>query len=172
MQPTVRFLAITLATSFLAIATQANGAIITPSAVTASSQFAPASNLINGSGLDSFGLHDNDENNMWQSFNLTSGTSIGETVIFELDQNYNLSDAIVWQYNGPNGFGLVELDRELDEVAVGVSSGLAGAFTPIGTFNMNPAVDQTSATGEPAQIFALAGATRPKGTSLVNSSIF
>jgi len=143
----------------LAVAIQARGAIITPISVTPSSEFAPASNLIDGSGLDPLGLHDNNENNMWQTFNLATGTSIGETVEFELDQNYDLSDAIVWQYNGLNGFGLPELDRELDEVQVAVSPDLVSPFTTIGSFNMDPAVDQTSLVGEPAQIFALSGAS-------------
>lgn len=152
-------------------ATQASASLITPTAVNVSSQFAPGINLINGSGLDAFGLHDNNENNMWQTFNLTSGTSIGETAEFILDQNYDLSEAVIWQYNGLNGFGLPEPDRELDEIELSVSSGLTGPYTSIGTFNMDPAFDQTSSVGEPAQIFALSGASNVRRVLLTINSV-
>jgi hypothetical protein len=49
-------------------AVQANAGIITPVSVTPSSEFAAATNLINGSGLNILGRHDNNENNMWQTF--------------------------------------------------------------------------------------------------------
>ncbi|MEM8679218.1 MAG: hypothetical protein AAGF97_07705 [Planctomycetota bacterium] len=159
------------ATLLLCLASQASASLITPVSVSASSEFAPAINLINGSGLDTFGLHDNNENNMWQTFNLNSGTSIGETVEFVLDQNYDLSEAVIWQYNGLNGFGLPEPDRELDEVAIAVSSSLGGAFNPIGTINLAPAFDQTSSAGEPAQLFDISGANNVRRVQFTINSV-
>lgn len=155
----------------VACVTSAPAALITPTAVTASSQFTSPDRMIDGSGLDEFGLHDNNENNMWQTFNLDTETSIGETAEFILDQNYDLSEAVIWQYNGLNGFGLPELDRELDEIELSVSSGLTGDFTSIGTFNMAPAFDQLSNVGEPAQLFALTGATNVRRVLLTINSV-
>jgi len=160
----------TLLLALLAAQTQA--AIITPTTVTASTEFAAAANMINGSGLSGVGavetqLHDNNENNMWQSF---AGTSVGETATFVLDQNYDLSNAHIWQYNGLNGFGLPEPDREIDEFELEVSSSLAGAFTSLGTFNLNPALDQTAAGfNEPAQVFATAALNVRRVRLTINS---
>jgi hypothetical protein len=131
---------------------QAPAEIITPVGVTASSQFAAAENLINGSGLDKIGLHDNNENNMWQTF---SATPIGETVTFELETNYDLSAAIIWQYNGLDGIGIPRPDREIDEMEVFVSPDLVSPFVSVGNIDLAPATDQLAPPGEPAQIFAL-----------------
>ncbi len=164
-------LSVLSAAILLACTASVSAALITPVSVTASSEFAQAVNMINGSGLDAFGLHDNSENNMWQTFNLTSGTSIGETAEFVLDQNYDLSEAVIWQYNGVNGFGLPEPDRELDEIELSVSPNMTDPFVSIGTFNMAPAFDQLSSVGEPAQLFALAGATNVRRVLLTILSV-
>jgi len=145
------------------LAAQTQAAIITPTAVTASSEFAPANNLINGSGLSGVGaietqLHDNNENNMWQSF---ATPSIGETAIFTLDQTYNLSNAFIWQYNGLNGFGSAEPDRELDEFELAFSPDLSAPFVDAATYNLAPALDplaggfEGGVFNEPAQVFGL-----------------
>lgn len=137
--------------------------IVTPSSVTASTEFAAAVNLINGSGLQDVNvtpgdetddLHDNNENNMWQTF---AATSIGETAEFNLGHTYQLSSAIVWQYNGLNGFGLPEIDREVDEIDIAISPNLIDPFVSIGSINLAGAADQTVAPpgGEAAQVFAL-----------------
>lgn len=159
----------------LLLAVSAQADVITPVSVTPSSEFAAAINLINGSGLDGVGpvedqLHNNDENSMWQSFSFVS--SIGESVTFELDANYDLSDAIIWQYNGLNGFGLPEPDRELDEIELAVSPDLVSGFTSIGTFNLAAAQDQTAGGfNEPAQEFALAGASNVRRVMLTINSV-
>jgi len=154
------------------LAAQAQAAIITPTSVTPSSEFAAAVNMINGSGLSGVGpvetqLHDNNENSMWQTF---AGTSVGETATFVLDQNYDLSNSYIWQYNGLNGFGLVEPDREIDAFKLEVSSSLAGAFTSLGTFNLSPALDQTAVGfNEPAQVFATVAANVRRVRLTINS---
>lgn len=156
------------------LAAQTQAAIITPTSVTASSEFAAAGNLINGSGLSGVGavetqLHDNNENNMWQTF---AASAVGETAIFTLDQNYDLSSALLWQYNGLNGFGLEELDRELDEISLAVDDNLVGPFTSIGNLNLAPALDQTAVGfNEPAQVFALAGASNVRRVQLTIVSV-
>lgn len=162
----------------IAVAPTAFGDLVTPVSVTPSSQFAAANNMINGSGLIGGGpvearLHDNNENNMWQTFNLVSGTSVGETAEFVLDQNYNLSSALIWQYNGPNGFGLPEPDREVDEFELAVSNSLATPFVSLGTFRLNPASNQLAPppAGEPAQSFALSGANDVRRVLLTIRSV-
>ena len=146
------------------VAAQARAEVITPTAVTPSSEFAPAINLINGSGLSGVGavetqLHDNNENNIWQSFDAVNAPfdSIGETVEFDLGGNFDLLDSIIWQYNGPDGFGTPTPQREIKDLDVAVSSAAAGPFTPIGTITLAPALDQTVAGfNEPAQTFGTA----------------
>ena len=151
--------------------------VVTPTSVTPSSEFAAAANLINGSGLSGIGtvetqLHDNNENNMWQTFNLGTGTSIGEFADFTLSNNYDLSDALIWQYNGLNGFGIPEPDRELDEIELLVSPDLVTPFVSIGTFNLAAAQDpNVGGFNEPAQTLALAGATNVKRVRLVINSV-
>ena len=151
------------------------GEIVTPVSVSVTSEFAAGVNLINGSGLSGDGpvetqLHDNVENNMWQSF---SGTPIGETATFELDANYDLSSALVWQYNGPDGNGNPRPDREVDEFEVFVSPDLVSPFTSIGTFNLAAAADQTVGPpgGEAAQTFSLSGASDVRRVQLTINSI-
>ena len=156
-------------------ATQARAEIVTPVSVSVTSEFAAGVNMINGSGLIGDGpvetrLHDNDENNMWQSF---SDTPVGETATFELDASYDLESAIIWQYNGPDGNGTLRPDREVDEFEVLVSPDLESPFTSIGTFNLAAATDQSIAPpgGEPAQTFALTGATDVRRVQLKINSL-
>ena len=159
------------------LASSSLGDIVTPVAVVPSSEFVTAVNMINGSGLSGVGpvedqLHNNDENAMWQTFNLDTGTSIGETAEFILDNNYDLSSAIIWQYNGLNGFGLPELDREIDEFELSVSPDLVSGFTSLGTFNLAPAMDQmASGFNEPAQTFVLSGADNVRRVLLTIRSV-
>jgi PEP-CTERM motif len=161
-----------------AMASAVRGDIVTPVSVVASSEFAAANNIINGSGLQGAGpvegrLHDNNENNMWQTFNLATGTSVGETAVFTLDQNYDLSSAIIWQYNGPNGFGDPEPDREVDSFGLAVSSDLVSPFSSLGVFNLSPSQNQLAGppAGEPAQIFGLAGANNVRRVQLTILSV-
>ena len=78
--------------------------IVTPASVTATSSFvALPENLIDGSGLDGIGnvedqLHDTDELNMWISG--TTPPPQDQELEFTLDLNYDLSDAIIWNFNG------------------------------------------------------------------------
>ena len=153
---------------------QSSADIVTPVSATPSSEFAAAVNLINGSGLSGVGpvetqLHDNDENHMWQTF---AGTSIGETVEFELDANYDLSSALIWQYNGLNANGMPELDREIDGFELAVSPDLVSPFVSLGTFNLAPALDQlVGGFNEPAQMFNLDGADDARRLKLTILSI-
>lgn len=141
-------------------ATQARADLVTPMTVTASSQFAAPENMINGSGLDGVGpvpgqLHNNDENGMWQTF---SASPIGESAEFTLDGVYDLSDAYIWQYNGPSGgpMGLPEPDREVGSLDIAISPNLVDPFVSIGTLTLAAAQDQTIvAFNEPSQTFAL-----------------
>ncbi|MEQ8836154.1 MAG: hypothetical protein RID07_05045, partial [Lacipirellulaceae bacterium] len=141
-------------------AQQAQADLVTPTAVSASSEFAAAVNLINGSGLDGVGpvpgqLHNNDENGMWKTF---SATPIGESVEFTLAGTYDLSAAYIWQYNGPSGgtMGLPEPDREVGSLDIAISPNLVDPFVSIGTLTLAAAQDQTViAFNEPAQTFAL-----------------
>lgn len=166
-------------TLIMALATiQAEADVVTPALpVARSTEFADADNLANGSGLSGVGpietqLHDNVETNMWQSFNLGTATSIGEWVEFDLQANYDLSEAIIWQYNGLNGFGLPEPDRELDEVEISVASDLVSPVVSIGTINMAAAQDpNVGGFNEPAQVFALAGANNVRRVRLTINSV-
>lgn len=159
----------------LALAASAWGDIVTPVAVSVTSEFAAGINMINGSGLIGDGpeesrLHDNDENSMWQTF---SASPVGESATFELDANYDLSSAVIWQYNGPDGDGNLRPDREVDEFEVLVSSDLVSTFTSVGTFNLAAAADQSVAPpgGEAAQTLALTGATNVRRVQLVINSL-
>jgi len=143
-------------------ATQARADLVTPTAVTPSSEFGEAVDLINGSGLDGVGavpdqLHDNNEDGMWQTF---SATPIGESVEFTLAGLYDLSDAYIWQYNGPSGgtMGAPEPDREVGSLDISISPNLVDPFVSIGTLTLAAAQDQSLiAFNEPAQSFALGG---------------
>ncbi len=156
-------------------AAHVQGDIVTPTNVTPTTEFAAAVNMINGSGLIGDGpeetrLHDNVETNMWQTF---SGTPVGESATFELDANYDLTLAIIWQYNGPDGFGTFRPDREVDEFEVLVSPDLVSPFTSVGTFNLAAADDQSVVPpgGEAAQTFALTGATDVRRVQLTINSL-
>ncbi len=157
------------------LATQSQADIIAPLLpVSASSEFADADNIANGSGLSGVGpvedqLHNNDENSMWQT---AVADSVGETIDFDLGGIYNLSNALIWQYNGPNGFGLAEPDREIMEFELAVSPDLSDSFTSIGTFNLAASQDQLAAGfNEPAQVFALSGATAVREVRLTINSV-
>ena len=156
-------------------AAQSWGNIVTPVAVSVTSEFAAGNNMINGSGLIGDGpeetrLHDNDENNMWQTF---SATPVGESATFELDANYDLFSAVIWQYNGPDGVGNLRPDREVDEFEVLISPDLESPFTSIGTYNLAAAADQSAAppAGEPAQKIALADAPNVRRVQIVINSL-
>jgi hypothetical protein len=142
-------------------ATQAQAEIVTPVTATASSQFAGSANLVNGSGLSGVGpilgqLHNNDENAMWQTF---ASSSVGESVVFELDKAYDLSAAHVWQYNGPAGPDKIPVpQREVENIDIAISPDLVSPFVSLGTKTLNPALDPTVATfNEPVQSIPLAG---------------
>ncbi|RYD29718.1 MAG: hypothetical protein EOP57_01285, partial [Sphingomonadales bacterium] len=101
----IKSLSLSAAATALAIAAAmpSSAATITPVAVTASNTFAlfgeyRPENLINGSGLDSTGLHDNQYFNMWQ-------TDLGvnqATLTFDLGGLYDLNAVNLWQYNFGN----------------------------------------------------------------------
>ena len=159
------------------LAAQSQAAVITPVAVTPSSQFAAAANLINGSGLDGVGpvlgqLHDNNENNMWQTF---AGTSVGESVEFELDQVYDLSDAHIWQYNGPSQGNLDVPMREVENIDISISPDLVSPFVSLGTKTLAPAIDPLAGPvptfGEPAQNFALGSGNLARRVKLTILSV-
>ena len=107
---------------------QATADIITPSGVKATSQFGlgiiVVGSLVDGSGLDGNGpiegqLHSNVDAHMWFSgcgdAGIPGGTPVDECanpfavapvdeqiVEFELDTTYDLSSAVIWQYNELN----------------------------------------------------------------------
>jgi hypothetical protein len=153
---------------------QLSADIVTPTSVIPSSEFAAANNMINGSGLSGVGaiesqLHNNNENHMWQTF---SATSVGETAEFILDANYNLSSALIWQYNGVSGLGQAETDREINEFALSVSFDMVSPFVLLGTFNLAPALDQLAGGfNEPAQTFDLIGANDVRRVLLTINSV-
>jgi hypothetical protein len=167
-------------------ASQAKADLVTPVSVSASSEFAAAANLINGSGLDGVGsvtdqLHDNNENNMWQSFGF--GGTIGENVTFVLDQSYDLSDAHIWQYNGaiqffdPNNPDLFVPARQTEDIDISISPDLVSPFVSLGTSTLAPALDPAfgsptiGAFHEPAQTFGLAGSNLAKRVKITILSL-
>lgn len=100
----------------------AAAAIIQPVAVTASSTFwtYDLANLVNGSGL-SDGLHDGDYNHAW----MTDTTGEPAWLVFDLGAAYDLTAALVWQYNVDFG-----LDRGVRGIAVALSADGIG-FTQV-----------------------------------------
>jgi len=152
-------------------------AIIAPESATASSSFAiPASALIDGGGLDGIGpvedqRHFNDENQMWLAG--TGSQAQDEFLDFTLDQNYDLSSAILWQYNvGFDAFGNNNSLRGIDEFEVLTSPDLASPFSSVGTFNLAIATDPLDPSGEPSQTFALVGATNVRRVRIdINSAL-
>ena len=147
------------------LAVQVRADVVTPTVESFSSEFAAAANTVNGSGLSGVGpvetqLHDNNENNMWQTFDAVNPPfdSIGETITYDLGAIYDISDAIIWQYNGLNGFGLPEDDRAVEDLGVAVGTDPL-SLTSIGTITVAPPLDQTAGGfNEPAQTLALSGA--------------
>lgn len=137
--------------------------IVTPVSATASSSFAiPPSALIDGSGLNGVGpipgqRHNNNENGMWIAG--IGSQAQNESLEFTFDLNYNLSSAIIWQYNGVNGFGSPTPERGIDAFDILVSPDLVTPFVSLGSFNLNIATDPLDPAGEPAQIKALTGAS-------------
>jgi len=86
-----------------AIAVPANAGVITPVGVTASSTFSPNYNvnsLIDGSGLNADGLHDNFYGNNWYA-----GTPNGNTtgtpnwLVFDLGSVFKVGSADIWNYS-------------------------------------------------------------------------
>ena len=79
----------------------ANALTITPDKVTASSTFSDfyvADNLRNDSGLVG-GLHDSNFKNMWLSAAINTEVLVWATLTFELDREYSIISADIWQYN-------------------------------------------------------------------------
>jgi len=153
--------------------TQATADVVTPTNVTFSTEFAAAANLINGSGLGPGDfkdkLHDNDENNMWQSWGdfEGSGTSIGAWVEFELDQAYDLANAYIWQYNGLSiGPPIIDATwRETEDIDISVAPNLLDPLTSLGTTTLaaasalDPVNDPIPTLSEPVQIVGMGGVT-------------
>jgi hypothetical protein len=158
-----RWLILVVVTLFGMLAGDTRGDIVTPVSAIATSSFAiPPSALIDGSGLNGVGpiqnqRHSNNENAMWIAG--IGSQAQNEALEFTLDLNYNLSSAIIWQYNGVNGFGQPTPERGIDEFTILVSPDLASPFVPIGTFNLNAPVDPLDPAGELAQVRAMANAT-------------
>lgn len=97
-----------------AAAAPASAAVIQPVSVSASSTFwtYDLANLVNGSGLTG-GLHDGDYNHAW----MTDTTGEPAWLVFDLGAAYDLTAALVWQYNVDFG-----LDRGVRDIAVSLSS--------------------------------------------------
>ena len=114
--------------------------------------FRTALNLINGSGIAGSG-HNRDTNSMWYA-GLGTGTLGGpagdppavnqQIVEFDLGDNYNLSELLVWNYNEPNKTG-----RGVKDFQLWISDSMTGAFTQSGgTYTLNQA---SGASGQTAQ---------------------
>ena len=114
MNPLSSIRAGALAAALAGFAMPASAAIIQPVAVTASSTFwtYDLANLFNGSGL-SGGLHDGDYNHAW----MTDTTGEPAWLVFDLGAAYDLTAALVWQYNVDFG-----LDRGVRDIAVSLSA--------------------------------------------------
>ncbi len=152
--------------------------IITPSVVTATSQFGLGifiDNLIDGSGLDGIGddesqLHDNTAGNMWFSgcgdAGVPGGTPDGgcadafavapvdeQIVEFELDTTYDLHSALIWQFNELNPNAGPFSGRGTKSFEMLVSPTLTDPFTSLGTFELEIADPglEIGAFTEPAQ---------------------
>ncbi len=161
---------------FVLVGIQSTHAVlVTPTDATASSAFAiPATATIDGSGLSGVGpvasqTHDTDENAMWIAGNGSQAQD--EFLEFTLDQNYDLSTAIVWNYNGVDGFGGDNSFRGIDEMEILVSSSLSGAFTSIGTFNLTIA-DPLFTPDLAAETLTLSGATNVRRVMFDINSAF
>lgn len=151
--------------------------IVTPkSAVATSNFFAPAENLINGSGLIDNGmsvvdrLHNNVETDGWLSN--SNVLPPDQFVDFTLRGRHDLTDMYVWQHNGLDGGGMANLNRGVMEFEVFVSEGLDPApFVSAGTFVLNAATDPVGGAGEATQAFSLNAANVRRVQFDINSTI-
>ncbi len=160
----------------------ANVELITPSGITGTSQFGlgiVTDNLINGSGLDGEGavedqLHTNDNATMWfsgcEDAGLPGGTPpecptgfevapVDEQVVeFEFDGSYDLSSALVWQYNERSGIGPLP-GRGVRTFEMLASPNLTDDFVSLGTYELavaSPAAE-LGVFSEPAQKIGICG---------------
>lgn len=140
-----------VAMSAAAYAQTVGAEVITPVSVEANSTFRTynKNSLIEGSGLNSSGLHDSNFANMWM-------TDLGEPtglLTFDLGGIYSLDSASLWQYNfGTNTPVISTLDREVDNFRILTSiDGLT--YDEVFSGNMT-----RSPNGSPvaAQVFTLA----------------
>lgn len=129
----------------------ASAEVITPVSVEASSTFFTYNKdrLIDGSGLDSSGLHDSNFANMWM-------TDLGEPtglLTFDLGGIYSLDSASLWQYNfGTNTPVISTLDRGVDNFRILTSiDGLT--YDEVFSGNMTRSPDGSPVA---AQVFTLA----------------
>ncbi|SNS18848.1 PEP-CTERM protein-sorting domain-containing protein [Sphingomonas laterariae] len=151
-----RALAYAATAASLAIAAPASAAIIAPVGVTASSTFwtYDVDNLINGSGVAG-GFHDGNYNNAW----MTETTGEPAHLIFDLGAAYDLSSALIWQFNVDFG-----LDRGVRDFAISLSTdGMSFADATAGTLM------QGTSQPLPAQLVELAGTARYVRLDLLNN---
>lgn len=144
----------------------AHADLVTPVSATATTSFAiPPSAMIDGSGLSGMGnepppvptqTHDTVEDNMWIA--ALSSAAQDQSLEFTLDFNYDLSSAIIWNYNGVDGFGTDNSGRGIDEFDMLVSPDLTSPFVSVGTFSLAKA-DPLFTPELAAETFALTGAT-------------
>lgn len=146
----------------LSIPLAASADIVQPVAATATSNFfTPPENLISGLGLIDNGgsvetqLHNNVEDQGW----IANGNADEQELEFELSVPHDLTGMYIWQHNGLDGGGNVNLNRGLNNFEVLVSPDLMSPYTSVGTFSLAQAVDPTVGPpgGEAAQAFTLSG---------------
>ena len=165
------------------------GDIVTPSGALATSQFGlgviTVDGLINGSGLDGAGavedqLHGNVNSDMWLSGCEDAGIDGGtpadcptgfeaapvdeQIVEFVLDGTYDLSSAIVWNYNENSDFGPL-VARGVKTFELQVSASQTGPFTSVGTFELASA--NTDGNPEAAQSLDIDGMAGTDGVRRV-----
>ncbi|WP_375289802.1 PEPxxWA-CTERM sorting domain-containing protein [Qipengyuania sp.] len=147
----MKALSIAVAMSVAALPQPGSAEVITPVSVEASSTFRTydKNNLIDGSGLDTSGLHDSSFGNMWM-------TDLGEptgVLTFDLGGLYSLDSASLWQYNfGTNTPVISTLDRGVDRFRI-LTSVDGVTYDEVFSGNMTRSPD-----GSPvgAQVFSLA----------------
>jgi len=150
------------ALALLSAASAAQADVITPVSVVASDTFDlfgqyKAENLINGSGLDSNGLHNRDFAAMWM-------TNLGVAqaqLTFDLGAEYQLGSADIWQYNFADPYPVNSshiintVDRGVKDFAILISTDGVD-YTEVFNGTM------LRANGDPvaAQTFSFSGAAR------------
>ncbi|WP_373478467.1 PEP-CTERM sorting domain-containing protein [Geminocystis sp.] len=124
--------------SFFTYGGSANAIQITPTSVTASSQFsnlAKVNNLINNSGLSGGNHNIVPLNNMWVSIN----NDINPTVTFNLGAVYNLTGSDIWNFNASGSLNRGVKDFNILTSLDGNTFSSAGSGTlSIGTGNPLP----------------------------------